>query len=271
MMRHAPIASLPMYDHPSIAEANDALWRKIAEALRDQGVEAPERLTRGGDPPSLSRHPGLVFSQTCGYPFMTALRDAVVLVATPEYDFPGCEGPTHRSFLVKRADDLRRDLAAFRGSKAAVNAPDSNTGMNLFRATIAPIAGGAAFFSSVVMTGAHARSLEAVARREADLAAIDCVTFALIARARPELVDAIAILAESPLSPALPFIMSAALPPSTVAATREALFAALADPELAGARAALGLKGARVLTPADYERVIDIEREAQAAGYSRLA
>ena len=46
----------------------------------------------------------------------------------------------------------------------------------------------------------------------------------------------------------------------TIAAVREALFAALADPDLAEARAALGLKGARVATPADYDRVIEIER-----------
>ena len=37
----------------------------------------------------------------------------------------------------------------FRGAIAALNAADSNTGMNLFRATIAPIAGGAPFFRAV--------------------------------------------------------------------------------------------------------------------------
>ena len=52
---------------------------------------------------------------------------------------------------------------------------------------------------------------------------------------------------------------------------REALFAALADPDLAETRAALGLKGARVVTPADYDRVIEIEREAAAMGYAQLA
>ncbi len=52
---------------------------------------------------------------------------------------------------------------------------------------------------------------------------------------------------------------------------REALFAALKDPDLAEARAALGLKGARVATAADYDRVIEIERDAGSAGYARLA
>jgi ABC-type phosphate/phosphonate transport system substrate-binding protein len=68
----------------------------------------------------------------------------------------------------------------------------------------------------------------------------------------------------------LPFIASGSLPPSTIAAVREALFAALADPSLAETRAALGLKGARLTSQADYDRVIELERDAAAADYRRL-
>jgi len=78
-------------------------------------------------------------------------------------------------------------------------------------------------------------------------------------------------VAESPLSPCLPFIASASLPAATIDAVRGALFAALDDPSLTKAREALGLKGARIAAPADYDRVIEIEREAAAAGYARLA
>jgi ABC-type phosphate/phosphonate transport system substrate-binding protein len=271
MTTGAPIAALPMYDDPDLAPANDALWRKIAAALRDRGADAPATLTRGGDLAALWRSPRLVFGQTCGYPYVTALRDAVVLIATPEYAFPGCEGAAHRSFVVSRASDRRCALEAFRGSRAAVNAWDSNTGMNLFRATIAPIAGGAAFFSSVVVTGSHRASLEAVVGGKADLAAIDCVSFALISRARPNLTARVATVAASPPSPGLPFIASARRPEASVLATREALFAALADPNLADARAALGLKGAGLAAPVDYERILEVERAAAAAAYPRLA
>ncbi len=45
----ALIAALPMYDGPGTAQANDAIWAAIAVSLRDRGVAAPERLTRGGD------------------------------------------------------------------------------------------------------------------------------------------------------------------------------------------------------------------------------
>ena len=266
-----PVAALPMYDFPEIFAANDALWRRIAGGLSGRGVDAPPKLTRGRALMKLWRDPGLIFGQTCGYPFVTALSDAVVLVATPEYAFPGCDGPDHRSFVVRAANDPRKHLEDFRGAGAAINARDSDSGMNLFRATIAPVAGGRPFFSKVLVAGSHRKSVEAVAAGRAALAAIDCVTFGLIARLNPALVARVAVVAESPPSPGLPFVMSAGLPESILAAVPEALFEALADPNLAEARAALGLKGGRVLTATDYQRVLDIEREAAAAGYPNLA
>lgn len=266
----APIAALPMYDFPWVAKANDALWAAVAVRLRHAGVEAPARLTRAGDPAAQWRDPGLILGQTCGYPYVTELRDAVALIATAEYAFPGCEGANHRSFLVARARDPRRDLASFRGARAALNAWDSNTGMNLFRATIAPVARGAPFFGAIVVTGSHQASVAAVAEDRADLASIDCVSFALLQRGRPEFTERVMVIAESPLSPCLPFIASARLPSSTIDAVRRALLAALADPDLFEARAALGLTGARPTTAADYERVVAVERKAAAAGYPRL-
>jgi ABC-type phosphate/phosphonate transport system substrate-binding protein len=143
--------------------------------------------------------------------------------------------------------------------------------MNLFRATIAPVAGGAPFFSLIVVRGSHEASVTAVAEGTVDLASIDCVSFALLKRGRPDLVERVAPIAESPLSPCLPFIASARLPAATIDAVREALFATLDDPNLAEAREALGLAGARAATPADYDRVVDIERDAVAKGYARLA
>jgi ABC-type phosphate/phosphonate transport system substrate-binding protein len=270
MSSDAPVAALPMYDFPEIAAANDALWRRIAEGLRGRGVDAPVGLTRGRDLMELWRDPGLIFAQTCGYPYLTALQDSAVLVATAEYAFPGCDGADHCSLIVGSAADPRRELAAFRGVAAAVNAWDSDTGMNLFRATVAAVANGRPFFSEVIVTGSHAASLEAVVEGGAGLAAIDCVTFGLLARLRPDLAARVAVVAESPRSPGLPFIASASLPETTLAAVRASLFEALADPDLAPSRAALGLSGARVLTAADYRRVLDLERDAERVGYPSL-
>jgi ABC-type phosphate/phosphonate transport system substrate-binding protein len=265
-----PIAILPMYDFPWTVDANDALWAAISARLAEAGVPAPPTLIRDGDLAALWRHPGLIFGQTCGYPYVTGLKDKVTLIAGPEYSFPGSEGSSHRSFIIRRASDSRNSLSEFRGATAALNAHDSNTGMNLFRAAIAPIAGGKTFFSAIVVTGSHEASVAAVAEGRADLASIDCVSFALLGRGRSELVERVAVVAESPLSPCLPFIVSASLPAPTIAAVRQALFDALADPDLAETRAVLGLKGARVVTPADHDRVIEIESEAAAMNYAQL-
>ncbi len=271
MSGSGPIAVLPMYDFPWTAAANDALWAAISARLDEAGIEAPKALTRGGDLDAHWRDPRLVFGQTCGYPYVTRLKDTVALIAAPEYAFPGCEGTSHRSFIIRRATDPRRALAEFRGAAAGLNAHDSNTGMNLFRAAIAPIVGAAPFFRAIVVTGSHEASVAAVADGRAGLASIDCVSFALLARGRPELLDRVAVVAETATSPGLPFIAAAGLGAPAIAAVREALFAALADPNLAEARSALGLKGARAASPADYDRVAEIERGAVVAGYPRLA
>ena len=264
------IAVLPMYDFPWAAAANDALWAAMSARLAEAGVRAPTRLTRDGELAALWRHRGLIFGQTCGYPYVTGLKDTVTLIAAPEYSFPGCTDASHRSFIIRRASDPRCVLKEFRGAVAALNAHDSNTGMNLFRAMIAPIAGGTAFLSSIVVTGSHEASVAAVDNGQADLASIDCVSFALLGRGRPELIERVAIVAESPLLPCLPFIAAASLPALMIAAVRKALIAALADPDLADVRAVLGLTGVRVVTPADYDRVMEIEREAAAADYPHL-
>jgi ABC-type phosphate/phosphonate transport system substrate-binding protein len=266
----APIASLPMYDFPWTAAANDKLWASISARLAKAGVQAPPTLTRDGDLGALWGHQDLVFGQTCGYPYMTRLKDAVTLIATPEYSFPGCEGASHRSFIIRHLDDPRRALGEFRGSVAALNANDSNTGMNLFRATVARIAGKAPFFRTTLVTGSHEASVIAIADGRADLASIDCVSFALLERGRPEFIERVAVVAESPASPCLPFIASGSLSPSTITAVREALFAVLDDPGLSETRNALGLAGARTLVQRDYDRVLAFERAAIATGYPKL-
>ena len=57
--------------------------------------------------------------------------------------------------------------------------------MSALRALIAPHAASGRFFAEVRVSGAHSASLAMVARGEADVAAIDCVVHALLARHRP--------------------------------------------------------------------------------------
>ena len=157
-----------------------------------QRSRAVGRSTRSGAIPQL------IFGQTCGYPYWKSLRGRVALIATPTYGFDGCEGADHCSFLVARRGHARGGLAGFRGGRAAINARDSNSGANLFRAAIAPLARGRPFFGQVVVTGAHALSLAALVEDRADIAALDCVSFALLLRGRPELVERVEVVGRTP-------------------------------------------------------------------------
>ena len=125
--------------------------------------------------------------------------------------------------------------------------------------------------SAGIVTGSHETSLTAISEGEADVAAIDCVSFALLQRGRPELTESVDVIARTPSSPGLPFVMSAALAERHLDAVRAALFAALEDPALAEARATLGLAGAEILGDSEYERIARLEQEAIGLGYPELA
>ena len=254
------VASLPMYDFPWLMTSTNTLWAALRDNLAAAGLDAPAALNRDRPLGDVWRDPGLVFGQTCGFPYRHDLADLATLLATPHYNFDGCDGPMHGSFIVARADRAGEALADFRGARAAINGRDSNTGMNLFRAALAPLALGMPMFSEVVVTGAHAASLVAVESGEVDLAAIDCVSFGLIA-----------VIARTPTSPALPVSAAAGLPREAHAAAREALADVLADPTLARVRADLGLIGMSVLPPQAYRRIDELESLAVGLGYPELA
>ena len=154
-----------------------------------------------------------------------------------------------------------------RGRRAAINSRASNSGYNRFRAAVAPFARGGRFLSEVVETGGHVASLAAIAEGRADVAAIDCVTWGNVRRYAPERVEALRILAETPRTPGLPLITRGTASYAEVEALRTALDRALADPVLAETFATLGILGFEALTDADYDAVLDLERDAIALGY----
>ena len=180
-------ASLGMYDMPALHRANDALWSAIATRLRAAGLDdVPDRLDRTRPIGDIWRDPALLLAQTCGYPLVTVLDGIAEPVAVPVYGWPGCDGARHCSLLVVPAASSFEALVQLRGRRAAFNGHDSNTGMNLFRHAVAPLAKGEAFFAATIETGSHLASLDRVASGDADIAAIDCVTFGQAMRHDPQ-------------------------------------------------------------------------------------
>jgi hypothetical protein len=67
------VAALPMYDWPEVRDATDALWSAIRAALIRKELTRRQDLSGTAIPRPSGRHPDLVLSQTCGFPYANGL------------------------------------------------------------------------------------------------------------------------------------------------------------------------------------------------------
>jgi ABC-type phosphate/phosphonate transport system substrate-binding protein len=252
--------SLPMYDWPEVRDATDSWAQGV---MRHMG-RAEVALDRNPDYFSGWRRQDLAFSQTCGYPFTHEFRGKLSYVSTPNYAMPGCEGPRYCSFLFARE---HRPLAAFKGSRAAVNNPDSMSGMLALKLVFAAHAENGRFFSEVVQSGSHIKSMIAVRDGIADICAIDAVCVGLAKRYRPDYLEGLVEIARSPMVPGLPYVTAMS---GDVAPLRQALHEAFADPALANTREALFLTRHSILAVEDYDLILGLEEKMEQAGGMQL-
>lgn len=266
------IAALPMYNvSPRLRREYEAL---LARVLRDAGIgETGEmgqvELATPTDLQAFWRRPDVLLTQTCGYPYVSALRDVVKLVATPSFDFAGCEGSDYSSIVLSRTASGVRTLEQARGSIAAANEHHSNSGMNVLRHAVAPLARDGHFFGEVKWSGSHVGSIAMLRSGEADVAAIDCVTYGYLRAEMPRMLCGTKRLQYTASSPGLPLVASRHVPDAVLAALRAALL--LPGAELRGHMQALRIKAFEHRPDADYDRITRLEADAIAAGYPRIA
>ena len=219
---------------------------------------------------SLLRDPGLFLGHTCGYPLMKHLKDQVTPFCVPVFDVPGSDGKLYSSRFIVAANSTIEALGECRGKIAAMNAADSNSGMNVLRYAIAKYNPSAAFFSRVVQTGGHLHSLEAVVDGTADVAAIDCVSFQLIQDHWPELVDQVRSIGFSVKTCGLPFV----LPKSSIRDADLGLLVDNLNQALANTsetiRNRLHLLRFEPVVLEDYQSIVDLETFAIDSGYPHL-
>lgn len=258
------LVTLPMYDLPEVRDATDALWRGLARHLRAEGVrDVPDVLDRSKrSQESQWNDPMLLLSQSCGYPVTHAFAAKLRVVVTPSYAVSGCERASYFSVVVVAEASKTTRVVDLRGCVVAVNEPTSHSGTNALGALIAPLTtdAGDPFFAAVEITGSHAGSLAAVARGQAAVAAIDCVTHALLEQVRPSALAGTRVIATTPQAPALPYVTRAEATDDDVRRLRAGLFAAMSDSDLAASRDALLLRSVEVLDPRAYERILELER-----------
>jgi ABC-type phosphate/phosphonate transport system substrate-binding protein len=239
------IASLGMYDRAETQGANDRLWALIRNALRDASEAAPEVLTRGeGAYWSAWQSPDLCFSQTCGFPYRAKLHREVTLIGTPDYGVEGCAPGHYVSVYVARANDPRK-LAEFDGAHLAYNEALSHSGWaapqthaNELGLRLLPW----------VQSGSHSLSAKAVAEGDADIAAIDAVTWELLSRYDTVAAKLRKVTTTSPATPGLPYITAKGRDADLYFAAIQAAISALSPQD----RSILMLRGLVRIDPGAY-------------------
>lgn len=251
------IACLPMYDWDEVRPATDLFWSLIRAELAAQGIAAPEGLHRGTRWNDWQA-PDLILSQTCGFPYRTALHDRVALVGTPDYGLPDAAPGYYYSQLVARRGDSM-DWTDYLDRTLAINGYDSQSG---WAAPQNHAALSGRRFGEIHVTGAHRASAEAVADGRADLAAIDAVTWRLIAAHRPALAEKLQIVAQTAPTPGLPLITAIGNDAARIAGCVSKAITALD----ANCRAALGLQGLIAIPKAAYLAVPTPQRDPEGDG-----
>jgi hypothetical protein len=264
-------AGLPMYDPPELRREVDAWWSGLAAAFRSAGIaDVPKRLDRGIAFDALWSAPDLLFAQACGFPMLGRWAGRLHYLATPRYTAPGCEDSGYCSWIVVAVDSTARTIEDLRGARCSISGRNSHSGYNALRALVAPLACNGRFFGSVSVSGSHSDSLAQIARGEADVAAIDCVTHALLSRCRPDAIAATQIIGRTARAPGLPYVTRSPADAGLVQRLRAGLALAFADPGLAPVRDALLIGGLDVLPVASYRCMADMEADALRRRYCEL-
>lgn len=186
------------------------------------------------DPHVLWRHPRLLLAQTCWGPMELGVADQVQVVGQPDYSaFEGGQGAFYSSTIVMRRSGtppsaLPADGKPFipgdllRGKRFAYNSRDSMSGFIALGRDLHALGEGFDVFSGTFESGGHRASVVAVAEGRADVAAIDCRSWAMARRFEPAAQE-LAAVGWTTRRKGLPYVTARAVPAATVTALREAL------------------------------------------------
>jgi len=228
------LACLPMYDWPEVQAETAAHWDRVrAGALaHTPGIDLPDTLItpEWEAVAALWHDPALVFSQTCWGPLSLGLIDRLLPLAQPDYTgIAGGRDRFYRSALIARdgtADPVPATPSAslpeagLKGRVFAFNAYDSLSGYIGLAQDLGVDPCAQAL--GCVETGGHRASVRAVAEGRADLAAIDCRSWALAQRYEP-CARRLTVIGWTSERLGLPYVTSRATDPRTAQALRQSL------------------------------------------------
>jgi ABC-type phosphate/phosphonate transport system substrate-binding protein len=267
----ARIASLPMYDFTEIRPALDTFWHGLTKHLKREGVKyIPDSLSHDRPVQSLWSDPDLLVTQCCGYDLISRYKESLTPVAVPHFSAPGCSGSEYSSFIVVRDDNPATDVLEMKGSIAVINGPESHSGMSALRHLVASRSHHGRFFSDIKISGSHIDSIDFVKRGLANVAPIDCVTYALLEKHRPQTVWGLRVLGRTFCAPAPPYVILKSNQDQLAERFWNALSQAYDDPALRSARQNLFLKDVEQVATGYYDKIRAFEEHAANFDYPVL-
>jgi ABC-type phosphate/phosphonate transport system substrate-binding protein len=231
------IASLAMYPFSWLRPAYDELWNAVRRQL-----SFPTPALDWSTPAHVAwRMPDLLVGQTCGWPLITQLADAVAVVGTFDHDVIGGADGTYCSMLVTQRAGTLDEVLHEPGLRVAANSVDSLSGWVSLHA-VAHDHG--VELDDVIWTGSHVASIDALRAGRVTLASIDAVTWAHLDRGD------LRVVGYGPRVPCLPLITATR---SLVKELRDAFAAATTDPALVDELTDLRIRGFVEFDLADYQ------------------
>jgi ABC-type phosphate/phosphonate transport system substrate-binding protein len=114
-------------------------------------------------------------------------------------------------------------LVLMYGARLAYNVPDSMSGIIGLTRDLESLGAGLDLFSELVETGGHRKSIRFVAEGKADIAAIDCKSWALAMLYEPDAVAKLQVVGWTAQRTGLPYITANSTPPDVVEKLKAAL------------------------------------------------
>ena len=221
-------ASFPWYDLASVRWANDVLWRAT-------GVGGA--LDRTTPVVAQWRADDLIVSQACGLDLFVG-DWPIEPVLAPVFDLD-CPPGHYMSYVIGTSE------APSGGRVAAVNSLSSRSGFTALLSVRTP--------RSMIVTGSHEASLSALRRGVAGVACIDAVTWHILERDAPALVEGLDVIERTASAPAPPYVVRRNGKRDRLV---RLMTAAMQDPTTRLARRALLLRGVVPVARSDYLPVL---------------
>lgn len=203
------IANMNMYCWRENKNVWDGFWAEIQHRLLEKGIDAPQEMSTAASPWEDWEDTNLLLGHTCGWPYVSRLREKVSLVGTFDFGLDGCPPGFYRSvFIASKHSDIcdpsKHDLLSGK-LKVAVNGTDSQSGFRAFSSLLEGEPARLLREDFLVITRSHRNSIRAVAQGEADIAAIDGVTWEMALQFEPSAKD-VRVVGYTPAVPGLPLI-----------------------------------------------------------------